>query len=232
MNITLDGFYRSIFEDNNWKLYLDGLKMTLLISLIATLMGIMIGLFIAVIKHKYNEAKQENEINLSLKILNAIVNTYTTVIRGTPVLLQLLIIYGLTVSGGFGAAVLGFGINSGAYVSEIFRAGLQSVDTGQTEAGRSLGLSANKTLFLIVIPQAFKNIVPSLFNEFISLIKETSVAGSIAVVELTKIAERFKTKTYLIEPLFVAAFLYLAIVMLLTQAQKVLERSLAKSDRN
>lgn len=232
MNITLDGFYRSIFEDNNWKLYLDGLKMTLLISLLATLMGIMIGLFIAVIKHKYNEAKQENEINLSLKILNAIVNTYTTVIRGTPVLLQLLIIYGLTVSGGFGAAVLGFGINSGAYVSEIFRAGLQSVDTGQTEAGRSLGLSANKTLFLIVIPQAFKNIVPSLFNEFISLIKETSVAGSIAVVELTKIAERFKTKTYLIEPLFVAAFLYLAIVMLLTQAQKVLERSLAKSDRN
>ena len=140
--------------------------------------------------------------------------------------------YGTFVTSGLPAAIVGFGINSGAYVSEIFRAGLQSVDGGQTEAGRSLGLSANKTLLLIVVPQAFKNIVPALFNEFISLIKETSVAGSIAVIEITKVAERIKGRTFLIEPLFIAAILYLSLVMLLTKIQGVLERRLAVSDRS
>lgn len=232
MTISLDGFYKSLFKDSQWINYLEGLKMTLLISLVATLIGIAIGLIIAMIKYKYVESEKENGASAGLKAINFIANLYTTIIRGTPVLLQLLILYGFAFSGGLEAAIVGFGINSGAYVSEIFRAGLQSVDTGQTEAGRSLGLSANATLIKIVVPQAFKNIVPSLFNEFISLIKETSVAGSVAVVELTKIAERGKSKTLLMEPLFISAFLYLAVVIGLTKVQKGLERRLAKSDRN
>ncbi len=233
MKLSLDGFYKSLFTDSQWLNYLEGLKMTLLISLVATLIGIAIGLIIATVKYKYSAASKEKSVTLSLSILNKLANLYTTVIRGTPVLLQLLILFGFaTQIGGVEAAMIGFGINSGAYVSEILRAGLQSVDQGQTEAGRSLGLSSNATLIKIVIPQAFKNIVPSLFNEFISLIKETSVAGSVAVVELTKIAERGKSKTLLMEPLFIAAFLYLTVVIGLTQVQKVLERRLAKSDRN
>ncbi len=232
MNISLQGFYDSLFKESQWVNFLTGLKTTLIISFVATLMGIAIGLVIAVIKHKYTEEKKEKSVGWVLRILNALANVYTTVIRGTPVLLQLLILYAVAINGGLEAAMVGFGINSGAYVSEIFRAGLNSVDVGQTEAGRSLGLSANQTMIKIVIPQAFKNIVPSLFNEFISLIKETSVAGSIAVVELTKIAERGKSKTLLIEPLFIAAFLYLVVVIGLTQVQKHLERRLAKSDRN
>ncbi len=232
MKISLKGFYDSFFGNNGWVDYLQGLKVTLLISFVATLMGIAIGLIIAIIKHKYVEEKKEKSVGWVLSILNTFANVYTTVIRGTPVLLQLIILYALAFSHSIQAAMIGFGINSGAYVSEIFRAGLQSVDKGQTEAGRSLGLSANKTLTKIVVPQAFKNIVPSLFNEFISLIKETSVAGSIAVVELTKIAERAKSKTLLLEPLFIVAFFYLAVVVGLTQVQKGLERRLAKSDRN
>ncbi|NLW14965.1 MAG: amino acid ABC transporter permease [Erysipelothrix sp.] len=232
MKITLDGFYKSFIKDNAWMNYLDGLKMTLLISLVATLMGIAIGLIIALIKHKYAEEKNERSVGFGLALLNTLANFYTTVIRGTPVLLQLLILFAVVFNGSVQAAMIGFGINSGAYVSEIFRAGLLSVDKGQSEAGRSLGLSANKTMIKIVVPQAFKNIVPSLFNEFISLIKETSVAGSIAVIELTKVAERSKSKTFLIEPLFIAAFMYLIVVVGLTQVQKVLERRLARSDRN
>lgn len=232
MNISLEGFYKSLFSDNQWLIYLEGLKLTLIISLLACLMGVIIGLVIAVIKYRYSESKQEGTPSNVLKGLHVLANLYTTIIRGTPVLLQLLIIYGAFVKGGFEAAILGFGINSGAYVSEIFRAGLTSVDKGQTEAGRSLGLSSGKTMRLIVIPQAIKNILPALFNEFISLIKETSVAGSIAVVEITKVAERFKGKTLLIEPLFIAALMYLVLVVGLTTLQKKLERRLARSDRN
>ena len=211
MNISLQGFYTSLFSENQLAMYGEGLKNTLIISLIATLIGIVLGLFIAIIKYKYNEQKEDNELSLLIIVLNKIVSLYTTIIRGTPVLLQLLILYATVFKGGFSAAMIGFGLNSGAYVSEIFRAGLNSVDKGQSEAARSLGLSSNETMIHIIVPQAFKNIVPALFNEFISLIKETSVAGSIAVIDITKVGQRFQSKTYLIEPLFVAAFLYLAI---------------------
>ena len=153
MNISLQGFYDSLFKENQWINYLEGLKTTLIISLVATLMGIAIGLVIAVIKHKYTEEKKEKSVGWVLRVLNALANVYTTVIRGTPVLLQLLILYAVAINGGIEAAMVGFGINSGAYVSEIFRAGLNSVDIGQTEAGRSLGLSANQTMLKIVIPQ-------------------------------------------------------------------------------
>lgn len=232
MNISLDGFYQSLFSEGQWRNYLEGLKITLLISLIACLMGIVIGLVISLIKYKYQEDKKENDLSIAIKFLNALASFYTTVIRGTPVLLQLLILYAVALNGGLEAAIIGFGINSGAYVSEIIRGGLASVDEGQKEAGRSLGLSSNQTMWLIIVPQAFKNIVPALFNEFISLIKETSVAGSIAVVEITKVAERYKGKTYLVEPLFIAAFMYLILVVGLTQIQERLEMRLARSDRS
>ena len=232
MNISLDGFYQSLFSEGQWRNYLEGLKITLLISFIACLMGIVIGLVISLIKYKYQEDKKENDLRITIKFLNALASFYTTVIRGTPVLLQLLILYAVALNGGLEAAIIGFGINSGAYVSEIIRGGLASVDEGQKEAGRSLGLSSNQTMWLVIVPQAFKNIVPALFNEFISLIKETSVAGSIAVVEITKVAERYKGKTYLVEPLFIAAFMYLILVVGLTQIQERLEMRLARSDRS
>ena len=232
MNISLDGFYQSLFSEGQWRNYLEGLKITLLISFIACLMGIVIGLVISLIKYKYQEDKKENDLRIAIKFLNALASFYTTVIRGTPVLLQLLILYAVALNGGLEAAIIGFGINSGAYVSEIIRGGLASVDEGQKEAGRSLGLSSNQTMWLVIVPQAFKNIVPALFNEFISLIKETSVAGSIAVVEITKVAERYKGKTYLVEPLFIAAFMYLILVVGLTQIQERLEMRLARSDRS
>ena len=232
MNISLDGFYQSLFSEGQWRNYLEGLKITLLISLIACLMGIVIGLVISLIKYKFQEDKKENDLRITIKFLNALAVFYTTVIRGTPVLLQLLILYAVALNGGLEAAIIGFGINSGAYVSEIIRGGLASVDEGQKEAGRSLGLSSNQTMWLVIVPQAFKNIVPALFNEFISLIKETSVAGSIAVVEITKVAERYKGKTYLVEPLFIAAFMYLILVVGLTQIQERLEMRLARSDRS
>jgi len=232
MNISLDGFYQSLFSEGQWRNYLEGLKITLLISFVACLMGIVIGLVISLIKYKFQEDKKENDLRITIKFLNALASFYTTVIRGTPVLLQLLILYAVALNGGLEAAIIGFGINSGAYVSEIIRGGLASVDEGQKEAGRSLGLSSNQTMWLIIVPQAFKNIVPALFNEFISLIKETSVAGSIAVVEITKVAERYKGKTYLVEPLFIAAFMYLILVVGLTQIQERLEMRLARSDRS
>lgn len=234
MNLSLEGFYNSLFSEGQWKVYLEAMKVTLLISLYACIIGIIIGLTIAMIKYTYAERKRENNVGPLLSIASFLANLYTTIIRGTPVLLQLIILYGLVsvATEGFQAAVIGFGINSGAYVAEIFRAGLLSVDKGQQEAGRSLGLSANKTMRLITIPQAFKNILPALFNEFISLIKETSVAGSIAVVEITKVAERYKGKSFMLEPLFVAAGLYLMLTIGLTQIQKLLERRLARSDRS
>ncbi|NMB18153.1 MAG: amino acid ABC transporter permease, partial [Erysipelothrix sp.] len=165
MNISLDGFYQSLFSEGQWRNYLEGLKITLLISFIACLMGIVIGLVISLIKYKYQEDKKENDLRIAIKFLNALASFYTTVIRGTPVLLQLLILYAVALNGGLEAAIIGFGINSGAYVSEIIRGGLASVDEGQKEAGRSLGLSSNQTMWLVIVPQAFKNIVPALFNE-------------------------------------------------------------------
>ncbi|AMC92913.1 amino acid ABC transporter permease [Erysipelothrix larvae] len=229
--LSLDNFYRAFIAEERWKLYLDGLKTTLLISLVACLLGILIGLIIAVIKYSYQQAQANGRVGIVLKVFNSAANIYTTVIRGTPVLLQLLILFTVAFQG-LNAAFIGFGINSGAYVSEIIRGGLQSVDSGQSEAGRSLGLSSMQTMTMIVIPQAFKNIVPSLFNELIAMVKETSVAGSIAVTDLTKASQGIQSRLYLIEPLYIVAIIYLILVFTLTQIQKVLERRLARSDRN
>ena len=190
-------------------------------------MGILIGLVVALIKH----VAQHKE-SLPWRAAGLVCNAYTTVIRGTPIIVQLLILYNLSYfTEGLYASIVGFGINSGAYVAEIFRAGLNSIDIGQQEAGRSLGLGHWKTMRLIVLPQAIKNTLPALFNEFIALLKETSVAGYIAVRDLTKAADGIRGRTFNSMPLYLAAILYLIMVAGLAAVQKRMERRLARSDR-
>ena len=170
-----------------------------------------------------------------LKILNAICKVYLTVIRGTPVVVQLMIIYFII----FGSvdiskvlvAIIAFGINSGAYVAEIFRSGIMSIDNGQFEAGRSLGFNYAQTMMYIIMPQAFKNVLPTLCNEFISLLKETSVSGYIALQDLTKGGDIIRSRTYdAFMPLIAVALIYLAMVMIFTKLVSLLERRLRNSD--
>ena len=204
-----------------------GLGNTLLITFFALLLGVAIGLVVALCKVTASENKK-------LKILDVIAEVYLTVIRGTPVVLQLMIWYFIILASAknpIPVAILGFGINSGAYVAEIFRAGIQAVDSGQMEAGRSLGLSYAQTMRKIVLPQAFKNVLPALGNEFITLLKETSVAGYIAVHDLTRGAYNIRNATYSsFPPLIGAALIYLIIVMILTSLLSRLERRLRQSD--
>lgn len=230
----LDELYAAIVQDGVWKLYLRGMGKTLQIAAGAVVLGIAIGVLIAIVKVSAAQSRGKGAGHACLKAAEAVCNLYLTVIRGTPVMLQLLIIYFsvfASVSDGTLAAIVGFGVNSGAYVAEIVRSGIQSIDKGQTEAGRSLGLTGGMTMRLIVLPQAVKNILPALFNEFITLLKETSVAGYIAVTELTKVSTNIRTITWSMTPLYVVAVLYLIMVVLLGQVQKRLERRLAASDK-
>lgn len=222
----IDGFYNAVIYDQRYLVYLDGLKVTILISLFAIAIGVAIGLLIAVIKVSASEKK----VLVGLKWL---CNVYITVIRGTPVMVQLLIIYNLVFTArDTNEIVVGaicFGINSGAYVAEIIRAGIESIDKGQMEAGRSLGFNYIQTMRYIIVPQAIKNILPALSNEFIVLIKETSVAGIIAVTDLTKAAQYIGSTDYnILPPLYVVAVCYLIIVLGLTKLQGLLERRLAR----
>lgn len=219
--------YMALIKSDRWLVYLEGLGNTLLISALACLIGIAIGVVVAVVKIFANGKK-----GFGWKLAGGVCGFYTTVIRGTPVIVQLLLLYTLVFSGGFTACVFGFGINSGAYVAEIIRSGIASIDPGQTEAGRSLGLSQASTMRLIVMPQAVKNILPALFNEFIALLKETSVAGYIAVRDLTKASDALRLRTYNSMPLFIAAVIYLLLVVGMTAVQKRMERRLARSDRS
>ena len=176
-------FILNFIEDNRWKYIVDGLKITLIVTIFAVLIGVLLGFLIAIVRTTHDKTGK-------LKILNAICKVYLTVIRGTPVVVQLMIIYFII----FGSvdiskvlvAIIAFGINSGAYVAEIFRSGIMSIDNGQFEAGRSLGFNYAQTMMYIIMPQAFKNVLPTLCNEFISLLKETSVSGYIALQDLTK----------------------------------------------
>lgn len=217
----------ALLRENRWQLFLEGLKNTVLIAALACLIGIVIGLVVALIK--YVAATRQTR---PWKAAAAVCNVYTTVIRGTPIIVQLLILYNLSYfTEGLYASIIGFGINSGAYVSEIFRSGLNSIDIGQQEAGRSLGLGQWKTMRLIVLPQAIKNTLPALFNEFIALLKETSVAGYIAVRDLTKVADGIRGRTFNSMPLYLAAAAYLIMVAGLAAVQKRMEKRLARSDR-
>ena len=221
-------FEKTFIVDNRYQYFLTGLQNTIITALAATLMGIIIGVIIAVIKVLHKKTGK-------LKILNFIFEIYTTVIRGTPVVLQLLISYNVIFVFSNQAVLVGiiaFGINSGAYVSEIIRAGIMAVDIGQTEAGRSLGLSQIQTMRLIVLPQAFKNVLPALGNEFIALLKETSVIGYLGVMDLTKAAESVISRTANVYfPYLTIAAIYLIMVHGLSKLFSMLERRFAQSDR-
>lgn len=221
-------FYQNSIEDDRWKYIVDGLGNTIKITFFAVLVGILLGFLVAVVRSTYEKTGK-------LKLLDLLCKVYLTVIRGTPVLIQLMIIYFVV----FGSvridkvlvSVLAFGINSGAYVAEIFRGGIMSIDNGQFEAGRSLGFSYPQTMFYIIMPQAFKNVLPALGNEFIVLLKETSVAGYIAVQDLTKGADIIRSRTYsAFMPLMAAAVIYLVMVMIFTYFVQRLERRLRNSD--
>lgn len=228
MNQLLENIYNAIIVESRWKMYLQGLQLTLLIAFVACLIGIILGLLVATTKVYTGNSK-----NPFFVFLNKVCDLYTTIIRGTPIMLQLLILYKLAfMPNGVVASFIGFGINSGAYVAEIFRGGINSVDKGQMEAGRSLGLSQGVTMRKIILPQAIKNVLPALFNEFIALIKETSVAGYIAVNEITKMASAIQNRTYESTSLYIAAVLYLILTVGLTAVQKRIEKRYARSDRS
>ena len=222
-------FYDNFIKDDRWRYLTDGLMNTLLITLFAVIIGLLLGFIIAIIRATHDKTGK-------LKVLNLISKVYLTVIRGTPVVVQLLIIYfvifaSVTIDTLF-VAVLAFGLNSAAYVAEIVRSGIMSVDKGQFEAGSSLGLGYNQTMITIILPQAFKNILPALANEFIVLLKETSVSGYIAIADLTKGGDIIRSQTYeAFMPLIAVALIYLVIVMFLTFLVGKLERRLAKNDK-
>ena len=222
-------FYANFIKDDRWLGLVSGLKVTIIVTLEALLLGVIIGFIVAIIRSYHDKTNK-------LKILNAICKVYLTVIRGTPTMIQILIMY-LVVFGSssLDSIIIGgiaFGINSGAYVAEIVRSGIMSIPIGQTEAGRSLGLNYAQTMRLIIVPQAFKNVLPALVNEMIVLIKETSIIGYIGEQDLTKAAMIIQSRTFdAFMPLLAAAVIYLALVMLLTFFMNKLERRLRNSER-
>lgn len=221
--------YNSLIYKGYYWYLLDGLKITLIVTFFAVLLGFVIGLCIAVVKVASAHTR-------ALRPLEFVANLYVTVIRGTPVVMQLLIIYFVVFAGvrhvsQVLVAIVAFGVNSGAYVSEIIRSGILAVDSGQTEAGRSLGLTFGQTYRYIVLPQAIKNILPALGNEFIALLKETAVVGMIGLQDLTMGSDIVQSQTYdAFVPLLTAAAVYLVIVVGLTAALGRLERRLRQSD--
>jgi len=225
--------YAALITDGRWMLYLEGLGNTMIITLGSVLLGFILGTVVALIKVNSNL----NRRNVFFRILNVISDIYLTVIRGTPMVTQILIGFNIIFAAlsfdySILVAIICFGINSGAYVAEIVRSGIQAVNKGQFEAGRSLGLSNSQTMTMIILPQAVKNILPALGNELIVLFKETAVVGYIAVQDLTKMATLIQSRTYQpFVPLILSAIIYLGIVMLMTWGLRALERRLSKSDR-
>lgn len=222
-----ENFYNSVIYQDRWLWFIEGLGKTLLISIGAIILGVFLGIIVALIK--YLNKKFGN-----FKVGKVICDLYLAIFRGTPVYVQLLIMYliVLVFLPTVWVAILTFGINSGAYVAEIIRGGLESVDDGQIEAGRSLGLTKLQVMLKIVLPQGFRVALPPLFNEFIALVKETSIVGTIGEVDLTKVAARIVARTYEpFVPYIMIALMYLVVVIILTKLLKLLERRLAKSDR-
>lgn len=223
-------FSQNFLEDSRWQFIATGLRNTLIISLFAVLIGIFLGFLVAIIRSTHDKTGK-------FKFLNLICKIYLTVIRGTPVMVQLLIMYYVvfvTVDPGkMIVAILAFGINSGAYVAEIVRSGIMSIDPGQFEAGRSLGFNYAQTMIYIIIPQAFKNVLPALANEFIVLLKETSISGYIGLMDLTRGGDIIRSQTYAaLFPLLAVAVIYLVIVVFLTYLVGKLERRLRNNERS
>ena len=221
-NRLLEAVYVNAIAYGRWQMILDGLVITLQITAGAAVLGIIIGLLLTFMRLS------------GIKPLELFAKTYISVIRGTPVITQLLILNVTVFAGMRGVGVLvgivGFGINSGAYVCEIIRAGILSVDKGQTEAGRSLGLSSRQTMSYIVLPQAIKNIIPTLASESIILFKETSIVGIIGVADLTRVSQQIMSRTFNVTPMLIAAAFYLVIVAIMTFFLSKLEKKLRESD--
>ena len=234
-----DEFVLNFIDDNRWEWIVQGLKNTLIITLFATLIGIAIGIIIAIVRSTYDKnhesmKKHKGVGYYALSFFNWVCKIYLTVIRGTPVVVQLLIMYFIILSFSNDEttiAIITFGINSGAYVAEIFRSGVMSIDKGQFEAGRSLGFNYIQTMIYIVVPQMFKIVLPTLCNEFIVLLKETSIAGYVGIVDLTKAGDLIRGRTFsAFMPLVAVAIIYLVLVMLFTWLVGKLERRLRNSD--
>lgn len=236
-------FYLNFIKDDRWKYITSGLGNTLKITVFALIFAVIIGVLVAIIRYSYDKNhtnKAGNFIQSLLQFLLAVANgichVYLTIIRGVPVVVQLMIIFFIIfaspdVSKIF-CAVVAFSLNSGAYVAEIVRGGLNSVDKGQFEAGRSLGFGYIATMWYIILPQAFKNILPALGNEAIMLLKDTSISGYVAIQDLTKGGDIIRSRTYdAFMPLIAVALIYLILVTILTLLLRRLERRLQSSER-
>ncbi len=228
MDTLINKFQQNFIEDDRYMYLLKGFGNTLLITLLAVIIGIILGFLIAMVRSTHDK-------HGGLTVLNAVCRVYLTVIRGTPTVIQLMIMYYIiltTLSNKIVVAAIAFGLNSAAYVAEIVRSGIMSVDEGQFEAGRSLGLNYGQTMKLIIMPQAFKNVLPALANEFITLLKETSVSGYIGIMDLTRGGDIIRSGTYEpFMPLIGVAVIYLLLVMLLTAGVHKLEERLRTNER-
>ena len=224
----LEQLYETFIVDDNYKYILEGLGNTLAITFGALIIGVLLGSAIAV-------AKYYSEGNPKLKIISVICDIYTTVVRGIPVTVLLLIFFYIVLvsAEGVTVAIIAFGINSGAYMAELIRSGINAVDRGQAEAARSLGMSKWQSMYSIIFPQAIKNILPAIGNECIALLKETSVAGYVAVIDLTRGANLIRNNTFdAINPLLLSALIYLALVVAMTKLLSIFEKRLRKSERH
>ena len=233
-----EGINSTFITEDRWIDFLLGLGNTMLITLGAVVIGVVLGFLVAIVRStydmNYSGKKKKGPFAVLMKVLNAVCNVYITVIRGTPVLVQLMIMYFIvfaTSHNGLMIAILSFGINSGAYVAEIMRSGIMSIDKGQFEASRSLGFGYKDTMLSVILPQAFKNVLPALGNEVIVLVKETSVAAYVGIAELTYTGNFVISRTYeAFFPLISVAIIYLTLVLILTFFQKKLEKRLRNSD--
>ena len=227
MNIS-EKFIQNFIEEDRYMYLVQGLGTTFTITIFAAIIGIILGFIIAIIRSTADKTGK-------LKILDMICRAYLTIIRGTPAMIQLLIMFYvvfISSNNKVFVAIMTFGINSGAYVAEIVRSGIMSVDNGQMEAGRSLGFNYAQTMWYVIMPQAFKNVLPALVNEFIVLLKETSICGYIGLMDLTRGGDIIRSRTYeAFLPLIAVAIIYLVIVMLLTAFVNRLERRLRASER-
>ena len=239
-NSVCEKFMRCFVDNGYWKWLLEGLGKTLIITVFAVLIGFVFGVILATIRSSYD--KNEESLKLRgglgytlLKIANAICKAYITLIRGIPVVVQLMIWYFVilvTQKNGVIIAIVAFGFNSAAYVAEIFRGGIMSIDEGQFEAGRSLGFNYVQTMMHIVIPQTIKAVLPTLLNEIVALLKETSVAGYVGIMDLTKAGDLIRGRTFeAFMPLIAVALIYFATVLLLTNVFSIFERRLRRSER-
>lgn len=239
-NSIAEKFMRCFVDNGYWKWLLEGLEKTIIITFFAVLIGFVFGVVLATIRSSYD--KNEESLKLRggfgyhiLKIANSICKAYITLVRGIPVVVQLMIWYFIILvsqKNGVIIAIVAFGFNSAAYVAEIFRGGIMSIDQGQFEAGRSLGFNYVQTMIHIIIPQTIKAVLPTLLNEIIALLKETSVAGYVGIMDLTKAGDLIRGRTFeAFMPLIAVALIYLVTVLLLTKIFGLFERRLRRSER-